>query len=62
MAQLVKNLHVMWETLVRCPGKDNSLEKEMANSSSILAWSIPWIEEPGSIYSPQDLNESDMAE
>ena len=41
MAQMVKNLPAMQETRVR------SLEKEMATHSSILAWRIPWTEEPG---------------
>ena len=37
----------MQETLVRSLGQENALEKEMATHSSILAWKIPWTEEPG---------------
>ena len=39
------------ETLVRSPGWDNPLEKEMAPHSSVLAWRIPWTEEPGGLQS-----------
>ena len=38
------------------------MEKEMATHSSILAWRIPWTEEPGELYSPQGRKESDMTE
>ena len=47
IAQLVKNLPVIQETWVRFLGWEDSLEKEMATHSSILAWRIPWTEEPG---------------
>ena len=47
MAQLVKNLPVMWETWVLSLGWEDPLEKGMATHSSILAWRIPWTEEPG---------------
>ena len=51
MAELVtqtkKNLLAMWETQVRYLGREDSLEKGMATHSSILAWRIPWTEEPG---------------
>ena len=49
MAQLVKNLSVMWETLVRSLGWEDPLEKVMATHSSTLAWKIPWPEEPGGL-------------
>ena len=49
MAQLVKNLSVMWETLVRSLGWEDPLEKVMATHSSTLAWKIPWPEEPSRI-------------
>ena len=42
VAQTVKSLPAMWETLVRSLGWENPLEKEMATHSSILAWRIPW--------------------
>ena len=46
MAQMVKNLPAMQETRVRSLGWEDTLEKRMANHSSILAWRIPWTEEP----------------
>ena len=39
------------ETQVRSPGGEDPLEKEMAMHSSILAWKIPWTEEPGGLQS-----------
>ena len=47
VAQTVKCLHTMRETGVRSLGREDPLEKEMATHSSILAWKIPWMEEPG---------------
>ena len=47
MAQLVKNLLIMQETWVQSLGWEDSLEKGKATHSSILAWKIPWTEEPG---------------
>ena len=47
MAQMVKRLSTMWETQVRSLGREDPLEKEMTAHSSILAWKIPWMEEPG---------------
>ena len=49
--QVVKNLPVMQETWVRSLGREDPLEKEMAAHSSILAWRIPWTEEPGGLQS-----------
>ena len=46
LTQSVKNLPAMQETQVRFLGWEDSLEKEMATHSSILAWKIPWTEEP----------------
>ena len=46
LAQTVKNLPAMWETWVQSLGREDPLEKEMATHSSILAWRIPWMEEP----------------
>ena len=51
MAQLVKNLPAMWETWVQSLGWEDSLEEGMATHSSILAWRIPWTEEPGGLQS-----------
>ena len=47
MAQTVKRLPTMQETWVQSLGREDLLEKEMATHSSILAWKIPWTEEPG---------------
>ena len=47
----VKNLPAMHETWVRSLGQESPLEKEMAIHSSILAWRIPWTEEPGGLQS-----------
>ena len=47
VAQSVKNLPAMQETWVRFLGREDPLEKEMATHSRILAWRIPWTEEPG---------------
>ena len=44
---MVKNLYAMQETQVRSLGQEDPLEKGMATHSSILAWTIPWTEEPG---------------
>ena len=44
---MVKNLPAMQETRVQSLGQEDSLEKEMETQSSILAWEIPWTEEPG---------------
>ena len=46
VAQTVKRLYAMWETWVRSLGWEDPLEKEGAIHSSILAWRIPWTEEP----------------
>ena len=51
VAQMVKNLPAMWETQVRSLGWEDPLEKEMVTHSSILAWRIPWTEEPGGLQS-----------
>ena len=47
----VKSLLAMWETWVRSLGWEDPLEKEMAAHSNILAWRIPWTEEPGGLQS-----------
>ena len=49
MAQTVKNLPAMQETWVRSLGQEDSLGKGMATHSTILAWRIPWTEEPGEL-------------
>ena len=52
----------MQETQVQSLGREDPLEKEMAIHSSILAWEIPWAEEPDGLQGPQGLKESDMTE
>ena len=47
VAQTVNNLPAMKETQVRSLGQEDPLEKGMATRSSILAWRVPWTEEPG---------------
>ena len=51
VAQTVKRLPTMRETWVQSLGQEDLLEKEMATHSSILAWKIPWMEEPGRLQS-----------
>ena len=51
VAQMVKNLSAVQETLVWFLGREDALEKGMATQPSILAWRIPWIEEPGGLQS-----------
>ena len=51
VAQRVKHLPAMRETRVRSLGREDPLKKEMATHSSILAWIIPWTEEPGGLQS-----------
>ena len=51
VAQTVKRLPTMRETWVQSLGREDPLEKEMATHSSILAWRIPWTEEPGGLLS-----------
>ena len=51
VAQLVKNQPAMQETRIRFLGQEDPLEKEMPPHSSILAWRIPWTDEPGRLQS-----------
>ena len=53
MAQIVKNQPAMHETRVQALGQEDSLEKGMAAHSSILAWRLPWTEEPGRLPSTE---------
>ena len=46
---MAKNLPAMWEIWVRPPGQEDPLEKELTTNSGILAWEIPWTEEPGGL-------------
>ena len=51
VTQMVKNLPAMWETRVQSLGWADPLEKGITTHSNILAWRIPWIEEPGGLQS-----------
>ena len=51
VAHLVKNLPAIWKTWIRFLGWEDPLEKGKATHSSILAWRIPWREEPGRLQS-----------
>ena len=61
---MVKNLAAMQEIWVRFLGWEDPLEKEMATHSSILAWRIPWTEEPGRLQSTgsQELDTTERLE
>ena len=54
------NLPAVQEMQVQFLGRANPLEKEMATHSNILAWEIPWTEEPGGLQSMGSKKESDM--
>jgi len=58
---MVKNLPGMQESQVQTLDQENCLEKGMATHSRILAWRIPWTEEPAG-YSPWGFKESDVTE
>ena len=51
VAQMVKNLRTTQKTWVQSLGGEDPLEKGVATHSSILAWEIPWTEEPGELHS-----------
>ena len=51
VAQIIENLPTMQETQVPSLGQEDPLEEEMATHSSLLAWEIPWTEEPGGLQS-----------
>ena len=61
VVQRLKRLPAMWETWVQSLGREDPLEKEMATHSRILAWRIPWTEEPGGLQST-GRKESDTTE
>ena len=60
VAQKVKHLPAMQETWVWSLGREDRLEKEMATHSSILAWKIPWMEEPGRLQSLKELDTTEQ--
>ena len=59
---MVKLLPAVQETRVPSLGQEDPLEKEMATHSSTLAWKIPWMEDPGGLYSPWGRKELDTTE
>ena len=61
MPQVVKNPPAMQETQVQSLGREDPLEKGMAIHSSVLAWGLPWTEEPAG-YSPWGRKELDTTE
>ena len=58
VAQMVKNLPAVQEVQVQYLGQEDPLEKERATHSSILAWRIPWTEEPGGLHTVQGVTKS----
>ena len=58
---MVKNPPAVQETQIQSRGREDPLEKEMATHTNILAWEIPWTEEPGS-YSSWGHKESDTTQ
>ena len=60
VTQMLMSLLAMRETWVQSLGQEDPLEKGMATHSSILAWRIPWMEEPGGLYSPWGLKENEQ--
>ena len=50
VVQRLNHMPAMWETWVRSLGWEDPLEKKMATHSSIPAWRIPWMEEPGGLH------------
>ena len=59
VAQMVKNLRAMQDTIVLSLGQEGILDKGMATHSSILAWRIPWTEKPGKLQSMGSFSVSD---
>ena len=59
---VVKNPPAKWETELQSLGQEDTLEEKMTTPSSILAWIIPWTEEPGELYSSWSHKEADTTE
>ena len=62
VAQRIKHLPAMLETRVQSLGWEYPLEKEMATHSSILAWRVPWTEEPGGLQSTGSQSRTRLSE
>ena len=61
MTEMVKNLLAMWESWTSSLGREDPLEEGMASHSSILAWRIPWTEEPGGLQSLGSQNRTQLS-
>ena len=61
VTQTVKNLPAIWETQVRSLSQEDPLEEGMTTHSSILAWRIPWTEEPGGLQSMGSQSQTQMS-
>ena len=59
---MVKSPPAMQETQVRSLGREDPQEKGLATHSSVLAWRVPWTEEPSGLHSPRGHKESDTTE
>ena len=59
---MVKHPTAIQEIWVQSLGREDPLEKEMATHSSILAWKIPWTEEPGGMYHPWGQKETKLSD
>ena len=55
---MVKNFPAMLETQIRSLGREETLKKDMATHSSILAWEMPWAEEPGGLQSMESQSQT----
>ena len=62
MVQRLKRLPLIRETWVRSLGREDPLEKEIATRSSILAWRIPWTEEPGGLQSMKSQSQTRLSD
>ena len=62
VAQTVKSLPAVWETQVKSQGWEDPLEKEMATHFSILAWKIPWTEEPSRLQSRGSQSQTQLSD
>ena len=62
VAQMVENLPAMQETRVQFLGQEDPLDKGMATQSSVLAWEIPWTEEPGGLQSMEFKSQTQMSD
>ena len=58
MAQMIKRLPAVQETQVQSLGLEDPLEKGVETHSSILAWRIPWTEEPGELHTVHEVTKS----